>query len=445
MDKDITGELEGKKILIFGLGVEGESLVRFLIKKHPSSILIFDQDDKKSQSEFLGHQITNSSELAKNFKADIVFRSPGVKISTVREIFGDTKMSSATNIFMSSARGTIIGITGTKGKSTTANLLKAILVTNEKEVFLGGNIGNSPLDFVDKTTDQSFTILELSSFQLQDLKFKPQVAIFLPVAADHLNYHETPQEYVEAKKSLVSISNHDQIVIAPEDQQNLMDLAAGVKITYSAIGSVAICSPNENDFRCGDRYFGVSLKELSNRLTTPEVNLACALAFCFALNLNFETDQMVENFQKPEFRMQKVATREGVDFYNDSASTNPSSVIEAVKLMDKNFALICGGSSKGLSYEQMSQEISKSPFLKIVYVIGETGRDISNALLSAGYDASLIVYANNVDDALCQISQNHNGIEAVLFSSGSASFDQFKNYRERGEHFNRLVDKWPNI
>jgi UDP-N-acetylmuramoylalanine--D-glutamate ligase len=445
MDKEISCELKGKKVLIFGLGVEGNSLVRYLIKKHPSDILIFDQSDKISQTEFLGYQIIKSSELAKDFKADIVFRSPGVKISTVRDIFGKTEISSATNIFMSNVRGTTIGVTGTKGKSTTVNLLKAILVSNKKEVFLGGNIGNSPLDFVDETTDHSFTILELSSFQLQDLKFKPQVAIFLPVTTDHLNYHETLKEYIEAKKSLVSDSNHGQIVIAPEDQQNLIDLAAGIKITYGKPSSSAICLSYENGFKCGDRYFSTNLKELSKRLKIPEVNLACSLAFCFALNLDFESDCVDENFQIPNFRMQKVVTREDIDFYNDSASTNPLSVIEAVKLMDKDFVLICGGSSKGLSYKQMGYEISKSPFLKKVYVIGETGRDISNALLDAGYDGDFIISADSVDDALRQILQNHNGIEAILFSSGSASFDQFKNYCERGKYFNKLVDKWPNI
>ncbi len=439
-------DLKDKKILVFGLGVEGESLVRYFAQRQFERVLVFDQKENIGQTkEYLGYRITNLSEEAMRFAPNVIFRSPGVKISTIKELFGENEISSATNLFMSEARGTIVGVTGTKGKSTTSNLLKAVLTSNDKQVFLGGNIGNSPLDFVDQTTDRSFSIIELSSFQLQDIKIKPHVAVFLPVSVDHMNYHESESEYIKAKKEIVSSENQGQIVIMPVAQQELADVAAGIKVTYSISNGTATCSPDGNDFCCSDRRFNVDLDVLSKKLATPDINVSCVLAFCFALKLDFHIEDIAEKFEKPEFRMQKVGHNKDMNFYNDSASTNPASIVEAVKLMDKNFALICGGSSKGLDYDQMGQIIAKNHLLKKVYVIGETGREIYDALSGGGYDKNLITEAQTLEDAMRQISQNHKDVDEVLFSSGSASFDQFKNYRERGEYFNRLVDKWPNI
>lgn len=439
-------DLKDKKILVFGLGVEGESLVRYFSRKKFEKVLVFDQKEDISQTkEYLGYGVTNLSQEAIEFCPDIIFRSPGVKISTVKKVFGDTEISSATNLFMSEARGIIIGVTGTKGKSTTSNLLKAVLMSNDRQVFLGGNIGNSPLDFVAQTTDQSFSIIELSSFQLQDIKIKPHVAVFLPVSVDHMNYHESEDEYIEAKKEIVSRTDHNQIVIVPAAQQELADAAAGIKVTYSQSNGGAACSPDGDEFRCHNKRFRIDLEALSKKLATPDVNVACVLAFCFALKLNFDVEDAAKKFEKPEFRMQKVGQDKDMDFYNDSASTNPVSIIQAVKLMDKSFALICGGSSKGLDYGQIGREIAINHLLKKVYVIGETGGEIRDAMLRGGYDKSLIVESQTLEDAMRHVSQNREGVQAVLFSSGSASFDQFKNYRERGEYFNRLVDKWPNI
>ncbi|MDH4358827.1 MAG: UDP-N-acetylmuramoyl-L-alanine--D-glutamate ligase [Candidatus Berkelbacteria bacterium] len=452
-------EIFGKKIGIFGYGVEGESLVRYLAPKGVKDIAVFDEaevsEDKKREAEKIGVKLVigpwDKIPEADISALDIAFRSPGVKRSRLDNILPPKAgVTSLVNLFFANCKGRIIGITGTKGKSTTARLVSSILTAANQKNFIGGNIGNSPLDFLDEVQEKDFVILELSSFQLEDIKFSPQIAVILPIFVDHLDYHENVEDYLRAKSPICKFTSDDSIIIS-SDQENslkLIDGAKGRKFIFSTQSEIENgCIMSGGDLFCrgepGEKKFeGVG--ELSGRWKVPLVNLQAAFTLAYALGLDVKMDSVKEHFKKPEFRIDLVKEIEGIRFYNDSASTNPISTIAAIETMDDETALILGGSSKNLNYADLARRISESGKIVLVYLFGETAAEIASELEKAGSKKETVVLGS-LDEIFEDARKRKGRFKSLLFSPASASFDQFKNYRQRGDYFNSLVEKWQNI
>ena len=193
-------KLRHKKILIIGKGIEGNAAYKYLRKNFPKSII--DIVDQKDGDNYLDKQ--------KNH--DIAIKSPGVKSELIKIPY-----TTATNIFLSNARGKIIGVTGTKGKSTTSTLIYKMLQEDGKDAYLGGNIGQSPLEFLDNLKDQSWTVLEMSSFQLQDLKKSPHIVVMLMINEEHLDYHKTHEAYIDAKRNILRFQDNSDFAIFNRD------------------------------------------------------------------------------------------------------------------------------------------------------------------------------------------------------------------------------------
>jgi len=192
--------LKNKKILIVGKGIEGNAVYEYLIKHLPENKI--DIVDQKDGVDYLSEQ--------KEY--DIAVKSPGV----VPELI-TIPYTTATNIFMSNAKGKVIGITGTKGKSTTTTLIYEMMKAQDLDAYLGGNIGQSPLDFIDNLNDNSWTVLEMSSYQLNDLKVSPYIAVVLMITNEHLNYHKTQEAYIDAKRNILRFQNTQDTAIINKD------------------------------------------------------------------------------------------------------------------------------------------------------------------------------------------------------------------------------------
>lgn len=422
------GELKNKKIAIFGFGLEGRSLVQFFLKNKISDIIIYDEKPLSEEnlryleSQCIEYYIGNfgNQDL---IEVDVAFRSPGIKKEKLLQVLEDkTKISSLTNVFFANCRGKTIAVTGTKGKSTTVMLVDSIMRSANKKTFVGGNIGKSVLDFVDETTDDSYSILELSSFQLDDLEYGPDVALILPVLIDHLDYHKDESEYLEAKSKIVKNMKSDSLVIAADDKNAKF-------VTEGFSGTILIVSTSALH----------NFDELSRELKTPAINIAMAFEFAKSQDIEIDLNAIKKHFIKPQYRIEYVGEALGLKFYNDSASTNPISTIEAMKVMGGRFAIIMGGSSKNLSFRVLAEEIVKNPNAERVYLIGQTAREIKSELEKAGF-LKPIKNLETLEKVFADIAREKHNFDEMLFSPASASFDQYKNYRERGISFTKLVD-----
>lgn len=435
-----------KKIGIFGFGTEGRSLSDFLLKNGINELFVFDDKmnnltDNSLDEKLKFYTIDGSDEQIRNL--DVVFRSPGIKIKKIETLVSEgCEISSSVELFLKLKLGLVIGITGTKGKSTTTSLLSKILENAGENVFVGGNIGISPLTFVDRLKDDSITILEMSSFQLQGIKYQPDISVILPIGIDHLDYHADEYEYQQAKAQIAG--NESQVILPYEGETKRLfnKVADTEKFFYSINGEPCNgCSLNANQVTCSKDGVNFNINGfdvLRKNLKIPEANIMAALTCAFVIGIRPDIAQLIQNFENLPYRIQLIKDNLGIKYYNDSAATNPISTIQAIKMMNEDFVLICGGSSKGLSYQDLANEIAKSNLLKKVLLIGNTGHQIEKELNSLEY--SNLLYVDSLQGAMDYIKNSDTKFKVVLFSPASASFDQYKDYKHRGEEFNKLID-----
>jgi len=340
----------------------------------------------------------------------------------------------------------VISIPGIKSKRLTVYLVSTFLYINNITVFAGGNLGIPALDLVAHTNDESYSVIELSSFQLEDCRFSPNIAIVLPVFLDHLDYHSGEKEYVRSKSSITKYMDDEGLLVVA-DQKNAREIAEtgkAPKIYFSKNKKIEGCYLNENDILCqqSQRQSKFSnAQQMSQKYKIPIVNLLAASAFAFGCNLKFDPVADLSGFKKLPFRIEEVGKKGEITFYNDSASTNPVSTLAAISTMTEPYALILGGSSKNLRFDNLAAALKSDSNLKMIYLNGETAAEIAAALKKAGYDKDLIK-KNNLQEIFTDLRTYLGKIKAVLFSPACASFDQFANYKERGDYFNRLVKEF---
>ena len=407
------------RVAILGFGQEGKAVLRFLKKNQPKikPVIL----DKKRDLKYL-------SKL-KNF--DVIYRSPGVPYNLPQiqsAIKGGVKFSSATDLFFESAsarggrrsKGTIIGITGTKGKSTTATLIYKVLKNAGRDVYLGGNIGKPAIELLPKLKKKSITILELSSFQLQGLKHSPSIAIILDVFSDHLDAHLDLKEYLAAKSNIVKNQKGSDLVFyfsGNRQSKNIALKSKGKKIAVVPDKNIAgLKIPGEHN-----RKNAAMVMAVANELKVPQKGVI----------------QVLKKFGGLTHRLQLVRTIKGVKFYNDSASTNPETTAAAIMSFPNHpKIIIMGGKDKNLDYEPVA-EAAYGEDVKLVIVFGENKKKIQLALDKVAKTKP----AKDLKSAVKMARETAKSGDVVVFSPGAASFDMFENYKARGKEFERIVKK----
>ena len=434
MDKMST-ELIFKKIAIIGYGVEGRSTHDYLKLIGAENVVIYDE-----KLDTFPEIISNKFEENDYTDIELVFRSPGVKYERIKKLIPHAEITSQTDYFFDNARGKKIIITGTKGKTTTATIIYELYSQLNKKVFLGGNVGNPLLSFIDKTDENSISVIELSSFQLQDFKGNADEVLILPIKIDHLDYHKSEKEYVESKLNSLKNLSDDGVAIIPQALIGKVKTKARV-IGYSVGKQLQNgCFIKDEKLICINKKnrFKLELKELSRKYKIPIVNLVVAGAYIFHHDLKIDLSLVLERFSRPDFRIQKIVDKNGLRFFNDSASTNPISTIEAVEMMDDKFCLILGGSSKSLDYSELAQKLSSNEMLERIYIYGAVADEVKTSLEQNDFKKEILL-KNDLREVVEDIFFNDGNFRIVLFSPASASFDQYESYKKRGEHFNRLV------
>ncbi|OGE80045.1 MAG: UDP-N-acetylmuramoylalanine--D-glutamate ligase [Candidatus Doudnabacteria bacterium RIFCSPHIGHO2_01_FULL_43_23] len=420
--------LKDKRIAILGYGREGKSLVRFF-SSQGIHVEVRDIIPAIVPIAMRGEPLPGY--LSGLEKFDIIFRSPGIPRLTPEIVSAEKKgveVSSATKLFFDLCPGKIIGVTGTKGKGTTAILIYNILKADGKKVFLGGNIGKPALDFIKEVTKDSHVILELSSFQLQDLHRSPHIAVVLDISVDHLDHHKTRAEYIEAKSNILKYQSEYDMAFLDGDSKTVKKIAENIKAKKYWFGKF-------------DKILDI---KFTNLKLVGEHNIKNAKAASLVAQIvgvkNEVIQKIVNEYQPREHRLEFVREKNGVKYYNDSASTISASTMAAIRSFKEPTVLILGGSEKNLEYDDLANFIIKYKIRGVV-VMGDTGEKIKNLLRSKAYKGQLGAQAINMSDAVKKASNYSQSGFVVILSPASASFGLFKNFEDRGEQFKKAVRK----
>ena len=397
------------KVAILGYGIEGKSAEQYFARKK-AEIEIF---DKFTEADIDGFDLG---------RFDLVIRTPSVRPRP--------GWTSATKIFFDKCPCPIIGVTGTKGKGTTASLIASILEAAGKKTYLIGNIGISPLDVLDKISKNDIVVFELSSFQLWDLEKSPHVAVLAHMDVDHLDIHRDETEYWSAKANLVRYQTKEDFIIY--EKSNPISAAIAKK------------SPAQKLTYPTGKYRDLILSAL--QLPGPHnmrnAEAAILAAKCFNVTDPATIKKGLAAFTGLPHRLKFVRKVHGVEYYDDSISTTPGSTIAAITAFPtRKKILILGGSSKGADYTELAKTI-KSGSIKLAILVGPESHKIRSALAGAHFDPTIQVLDTPYDmaEVVKLAAQAAENGEIVILSPAAASFDSFKNYADRGDQFIAAVE-----
>ncbi|MCL5795308.1 MAG: UDP-N-acetylmuramoyl-L-alanine--D-glutamate ligase [Patescibacteria group bacterium] len=462
-------DMRNKKIALLGFGVENQALLKWLTDHKVMKITICDRNPKfqilnpkqipnpKSQNLKISYQL-GKKYLDNLSKFDIIFRSPGIpyllpEIQKAKKL--GTIISSQIKLFFDLTPAKIIGVTGTKGKGTTTSLIYEILKTIDyrlsTNVYLGGNIGNAPIEFLDKIKSSDRVVLELSSFQLQDLDKSPHIAIVLNITTDHLDYHKDQKEYIDSKLNIVRhqlksdsvVVNLDYLtsfkfaVVSPAENKyyfshkKSVDLGCFIDWDNSDSGRLILRTEKKDYLLCS-----ISELKIKGAHNLENVCAAAAGAYLAGVRPN-NIKKIIIGFKGLPLRIEFIRKIKGISFFNDSASTNPDTAIAAIKSFNEPIILIAGGSSKNADYKKLGKVIENSS-VKAVVSIGQTGPKIVAAIKDKRF-IKTIKNCKNMAEAVRAAYKLANSSDIVLLSPASASFDWFKDYKDRGQQFNLAV------
>lgn len=403
---------KNKKIAIIGYGLEGQDCEIFL-KSKGAKVTILDQKDGDDYLSNLNNY-------------DILVRSPGVypfKKELVKAKEDGIRVTTPTHIFFDEFGGKIIGVTGTKGKGTTSTLIYEILKDAKFDVFLGGNIGKPLLGLLSKLKSSSYVVMELSSFQLIDLPLSPDIAVILNITSDHMDWHKSQKEYVEAKKNIVKFQKPSDWAIINKEYKESSRFAKETKASVIYFSKKTLKSEYKKD---------LILKGEHNL-----ENIAAAVAVSKILNINEKIIlETARNFKGLEHRLEFVREFKGIKFYNDSFATGPQPTIAAINSFDEEETLILGGSDKGLDYSNLGKIISKKKNCKNIILIGLIRNQIKKALLDAKFKGKVFDLETSTMKEIVNKSldiTSKGGV--VILSPAAASFDMFHDYKDRGNKF----------
>ncbi len=423
------------KVAVIGGGVEGQAAIRYWTAKG-AEVTVHDQNPQLRVPE--GTKTVLGEDYLKGLgKYDLVVRSPGVKPSSIKT---SAPVTSGVREFFEHCPARIIGITGTKGKGTTASLIARILGEAGWRVWLGGNIGRSPLDFLGKVKASELVVLELSSFQLMDLDVSPHIAVCLMIAPEHLDWHKNIREYVAAKGNLFWHQQPGDVAIYDAENDystQIAQLSPGNKVPYLKAPGARIES-------------GKIVIAGAQICRTSEVGLigphnlenVCAAVTAAHEILGDNLDPVrraVRDFRGLEHRLEYAGEIDGAKYYDDSFSTTPETAMAAIASFAGPKVLILGGSDKKSNYTELGRAVARGNVREVV-LAGQMAGKLREALTASGFTA-IRRGGSTMDEIMDDVKIAARPGDVVLLSPACASFDMFRNYKDRGDQFKAAVKR----
>lgn len=439
--------LKDKKIAVLGLGVSNRPLVRLLLDfgcnvtgcdKTPREKL----DGEVLELEKAGCTLHVGENYLDGVEADVVFRTPGMHPANpaIKALVSrGAQVTSEMEVFFEVCPCTILAVTGSDGKTTTTTLVSEMLKAEGKTVWLGGNIGTPLLPLVRQMQPSDFAVVELSSFQLMDMKRSPARAVITNLAPNHLDIHKDMAEYVQAKTNIFRYQDESGILILNADNPITAAFRGnGKTLFFSRQKEADVCLVDGVICRHGEKVLKAS------EILIPGVhnveNYMAAIAMVDGLVSDETIRQVARTFGGVEHRIELVRVKDGVRFYNDSIASSPSRTIAGLRSFPEKVILIAGGYDKHIPYDVLGPEICAH--VKKLFLGGATGEKIRRAVISCPeYDpkALEITDCGSFEPAVRAAAAAAKPGDVVLMSPASAAFDQFKNFMVRGDFYKKLV------
>ena len=444
-DKYFTS-LKGKRIAVLGLGVSNRPLVRLLLEfgcdvtgcdRTPREKL----DAEVLELEKAGCKLSLGDGYLDAMEADVLFRTPGMHpgnpaiVDLARK---GAQVTSEMEVFFEVAPCHLIAVTGSDGKTTTTTLIAEMLKAAGKTVWLGGNIGTPLLPLVRQMKQSDYAVVELSSFQLMDMKRSPEIALVTNLAPNHLDVHKDMEEYVDAKKNIFIFQDETgKLILNADNAITAAFRGNGETKFFSRQGAGYVDIRNGIICRGGEAVLDPA------HILIPGVhnieNYMAAIAAVEGLVPDDIIRHVAKTFGGVEHRIELVRIRDGVKFYNDSIASSPSRTIAGLRSFREKVILIAGGYDKHIPYDVLGPEICQH--VKALFLGGATGPKIREAVLNCPeYREELFIQdCGDFESAVRAAAAYAKNGDIVLMSPASAAFDQFKNFMVRGEFYKKLV------
>lgn len=446
--------LKNKKVLVFGTGISGIAAANLLEDQGACPVLFDGNTQLKeadvreklpagSKAEIIIGDLSEEkmSELA------LVVLSPGVPtdlplVNQLRDkglkIWGEIELA------YEFSKGDVLAITGTNGKTTTTSLLGAIMQHAKESAFIVGNIGIPYTQIAEETKENSVTVAEISSFQLETIEqFRPKVSAILNITPDHLNRHHTMEEYIRVKELITENQQKEDTCVLNYEDEILREFGKTLHcqvIFFSSLRTLErgiYLNGEMIEYNDGTKITEIcNVKELNLPGRHNYENVCAAVAMALAYGISLEDIRYVlVRFKAVEHRIEYVTEVNGVVYYNDSKGTNPDAAIKGIQAMDRPTLLIGGGYDKDSAYEEWINAFDGK--VRYLVLLGQTREKIAKAAKACGFED--IVMVDSLEEAVHFCAEHANPGDAVLLSPACASWGMFPNYEVRGKMFKELV------
>lgn len=432
------------KVALVGFELEGRAALIYW-QKQGAEITICDQNTAKASEIPAGV----ASQLGEGYlqgldRFDIIWRTAGINPNTILK--GNPgvadRITTTINEFMRVCPTRhVIGVTGTKGKGTTSTLIARMLAAANEQVYLGGNIGISPFDFLPQLTENSWVVLELSSFQLADLRHSPSIALCLMVVPEHLNWHDDMDDYILAKAQLFQHQSPADLAIYYADNeisQQIAGYSPALKMPYYAEPGAHV-ENNATIVIAGQQIVQTSELKLIGRHNWQNVCAAVTVVWQITQNV-MALRSVLTTFTGLEHRLERVRELDGITFYNDSFAATPDATMAALEAIPEPKVAIVGGFDRGLPLNRLAKCIADhAGDIRKLIIIGTSGRRLAGELELAGFSNYIIEAAKATPIIVGTARSYAQAGDAVILSPGFASFDMFKNFEDRGQQYKQAV------
>lgn len=434
-------DLSGKSICILGYGKEGQAMVAALETYAPGCEITIADRETKIPAWLAGRQETRykmqtGEKYLENLnRFDVIIKSPGIPPTKIKDA-GYKMQTTPTQIFfdtIANSGATVIGVTGSKGKSTTASIITYILKNQElrikNHVYLIGNIGEPAIAHLEDGKKGTIFVMEMSSYQLMDLKISPHIAVITSFFPEHLDYHETIDAYLDAKKNITRFQEGDDIVFFCADSHGAAEIAkegSGRKIPFSASDAP------------------VKIEETHLLGAHNLSNIAAAFAVARELGVDdISAIEAIKSFHGLPHRLQSLGIHHGLEWIDDAISTAPESTIAALDALgDRVHTIILGGQDRGNDFTELGKRIADTKIKHVILFPG-SGPRIRKAIEEAGAKVEFFETDSMEEAVLCARSKNQElrikNPSIVLLSTASPSYGMFKNFEEKGKMFAECI------
>ena len=442
--EEFFASLGGKRVAVLGLGVSNRPLVRLLLE-FGCSVVGCDRTPREKleeevlELEKLGCKLHVGDRYLDGVEADVVFRTPGMHpgnpaIQALRQ--RGAQVTSEMEVFFEVAPCHLIAVTGSDGKTTTTTLIAEMLKAAGKTVWLGGNIGTPLLPLARQMKKEDFAVVELSSFQLMDMRRSPQRALITNLAPNHLDIHKDMEEYVDAKKNIFRYQKEGDLLVLNADNPITASFRGpGETRFFSRLGEGYVCIRDGIICR-GDTPVLPVADILLPGVHNVE-NYMAAIAMVEGLASDEDIRRVAQTFGGVEHRIELVRIKDGVRYYNDSIASSPTRTIAGLRSFPEKVILIAGGYDKHIPYDPLGPEICAH--VKKLFLNGATGPKIREAVERCPGEKPEMADCPDFASAVKAAAEAAEPGDVVLMSPASAAFDQFRNFMVRGNTFKELV------